>query len=103
MERQPPRLAMVGQLLGCARQGWGWHRHGRRAVGPRHRRLVEGRIDGLEDVAVGVQHLVEGFGQVLQQVKALGNRERVWSSLLGPVRLGVGPIAGDHADAGRGL
>jgi hypothetical protein len=60
-------------------------------------------MDGLEAVAVGVTHLVEGFGQVLQQVQAISNLDRVWGTVLGPVRIGSGSIAGDHADAGRGL
>ena len=47
MERPPLRLALVRQLLGCARGGGGWHRHGYRAVRLRHGRLAEGRIDGL--------------------------------------------------------
>ena len=81
----------------------GWHRHGHRAVRPRHRRLVEGRIDGLEGVAMGVKHLIEGFGEVLQQVKAIGDLDRVGGALPGPVRIGSGPIPGDHADAGMGL
>jgi hypothetical protein len=36
-------------------------------------------------------------------VKAVGHLDRVWGTLLGPVRIGSGPIAGDHADAGMGL
>ena len=60
-------------------------------------------MDGLEAVAVGVTHLVEGFGQVLQQVQAISNLDRVWGTVLGPVRIGSGPIAGDHADTGMGL
>ena len=64
MERQSTWLTLVRQRLGCARGGGRWHRHGARAVRLRHGRLVEGRINGLEDVAVGAKHLVEGFGQV---------------------------------------
>ena len=52
---------------------------------------------------MGGKHLVEGFGEVLPQVKAVGHLERVWGTLLGPVRIGSGPIAGDHADPGMGL
>jgi len=101
-ERPPPRLAWVGQVLGRARQGWGWHRHGHRAVGPRHRYLAEGLMDGLEGVAVGVQHLVEGFGEGLPQVNAIGDLDRVGGALTGPVGVRSGPIPGDHADAGMG-
>ena len=52
---------------------------------------------------MGVKHRVEGFGQVLQQVKAVGNLDRVWGTWPGAVCIGSGPIAGDHADAGIGL
>jgi hypothetical protein len=41
MERQPPRLPLVCELLGRARRGWGWHGDGHRAVGLRHRRLAK--------------------------------------------------------------
>ena len=60
-------------------------------------------MNGREEVAVGSKHRVEGFGQVLQQVKAVGHLDRVWGTLPGPVRIGSGPIAGDHADTGMGL
>ena len=61
MERPPLHLALIRQLLGCAGGGRGWHRHGDLAVRLCHGRLMKGLIDGLEDVAVGVKHLVEGF------------------------------------------
>ena len=64
---------------------------------------MEGLIDGLKGVALGVKYLVEGFGQVLQQVQAVGHLDRVWGTVLGPVRIGSGPIAGDNADTGMGL
>ena len=54
-------------------------------------------MDGLEEVGVGVTHLGEGFGQVLPQVQAVGHLDRVRGTLLGPVRRGSGPIAGEHA------
>jgi hypothetical protein len=52
---------------------------------------------------MGVQHLIESFGEVLQQVKAIGDLDRLGGTLPGPVRVCSGPIAGDHADAGMGL
>ena len=54
MEHQPPRLALVGQLLDRARRRWRWHWHGHHAVGLRHRRLAEGLIDGIQRVAMCV-------------------------------------------------
>ena len=103
MERPPRRLALVRQRLGWARGGGGWHRPGARAVRLRHGRRAEGLIDGREEMAVGVTPLVEGCGQVLPQVKAVGHLDRVWGTLRGPVRIGSGALAGDHAHTGRAL
>jgi hypothetical protein len=103
VERPPLCLALVGQFPGRARRRWGWHRHGHRAVGSRHRCLVKGRIDRLKGVAMSVKHLVEGFGEVLQQVKAIGHLDGVGGALSGPIRIGSGPIPSEHADAGMGL
>ena len=103
VEGQPLGLAVVGQCPGRARRRWGGHRHGHRAVGSRHRRPVKGRLDRLTGVAMSVQHLVEGCGEVWPPVKASGPRDRVGGALSGPIRLGSGPIPGDHTDAGMGL
>jgi hypothetical protein len=103
VERQPPCPPLVGQLLGRAWTGWRWHRAGRRAVRPQHRRLAEGLMNGFEGLAMPVEHLVEGFRKVLQQVQAIGHLERGGGALPGPVRIGSKPIPGDHADAGMGL
>jgi hypothetical protein len=46
MERQPPRLALVRQLLGGASRGGGWHWDGYRAVGLRHLGPPGGGHDG---------------------------------------------------------
>ena len=81
----------------------GRHRHGHRTIGLHHRRLVERRIDGLESVTIGVKHLVEGFNEVLQQVKAIRDLDRVGGALPGSVRICSRPIPGDHADARMGL
>jgi hypothetical protein len=61
---------------------------------------VERLIDGLQRVVMGIEHLVEGFGEVLPQVKAIGDLDRVGGALLGSVRIGSGLISSDHADAG---
>jgi hypothetical protein len=82
----------VGEFLSHARRGWRWHR-----------RLAEGRIDRLKGVALDVQDLIEGFGEGLPQVHAIGARERVGGALPGPIRRGAGPIPGDYADARMGL
>ena len=45
----------------------GWHAHGQRPLGQRHRRLTERLIDGVEDGAVGEEHLVQRFPEILEQ------------------------------------
>jgi hypothetical protein len=85
MEGQLAHLALVGQLPGCTRQGWGWHRQGYRAVQPHHRRLAEGLIDSLKGVAMGMKDLVESFGEVVPQVKAIGDLDCLGGALPGPV------------------
>jgi hypothetical protein len=52
---------------------------------------------------MGVKHLVESFGEVLQEVEAVGDLDPVGGALSGPVGIGFGAITGDHADAGMGL
>ena len=47
-----------------------------------------------------VTHLVEGLGEVLQQVQAVRDLDRLGSALPGPIGRGSKPIPGDHADAG---
>jgi len=98
MECQPPRLALVRELLGCARRGGGWHRDGYRAVGLRHWRLAQRLIDGFEGLTMGVEYLVKGCREVLQQVKTIGDLNRVGGALPGSVCVSSGPITGDHAD-----
>jgi hypothetical protein len=54
-------------------------------------------------VAMGVKSLVEGLHEVLPQVKAVRNLERVGGAWPASVRIGSGPIPGDHTDAGMSL
>ncbi len=60
-------------------------------------------MDGLKGVAMGVKSLVEGLHEVLPQVKAVRNLERVGGAWPASVRIGSGPIPGDHTDAGMSL
>jgi len=60
-------------------------------------------MDGLKGVALGVKYLVESFGEVLHQVQAVRDLDRVGGALPGSVRIGSGPIPSDHTDAGMGL
>jgi len=57
MERQPPRLSLVGQLFGHPWWRWRWHWDGHRAVGPRHRDLAECLIDGIQGFAMCITQI----------------------------------------------
>ena len=85
IERQPLGPLLVYELLGYVRR--------------RRRR----HPDGLQHMVMGIEHLVEGFGEVLPQVKAIGDLDRIGGALLGSVRRGSGSISSDHADAGMCL
>src|SRR2546429_10032909 len=71
IEGLPAGRALGGLLLGAWRGGWRWHRHRDRAVRPRHGLLAHRRIDGLKDVVMRGEDLVEDFGQVLEQMKTV--------------------------------
>jgi hypothetical protein len=103
MARPPRRLAWVGQLLDPPGGRWPGHQDSPRVVGPRPRRLAAGRLDGRAGIALGVQPLREGCGEVLPQVNAIGAVARGGGPLPGPGRRRSGPIPADHADAGLGL
>jgi hypothetical protein len=60
-------------------------------------------MDGREGVAMGVTPLIEGCGEVLPPVKAIGALERVGGPLPGPIRIGSASLPGHHPDAGMGL
>jgi hypothetical protein len=53
-------------------------------MGLRHRRLADGLIDGREGVAMGIKDLIQGFGEVLQQVKAISDLDRVGAPCRAP-------------------
>jgi hypothetical protein len=59
--------------------------------------------DGRKGLAMGMKDLIQGFGEVLQQVSASGDLDRVGGALPGPLRVGSESIPGDHTDAGMGL
>ena len=71
MQRLPAGLALHGALL--RRQGdvMGWHRHGHRPIRQRHGLLVHQGIDRVECLAMRAEHLVQGFPEILQQMKAV--------------------------------
>jgi hypothetical protein len=48
---------------------------------------MECLIDGLKGVAMGIKYLVEGLHEVLHQVKAVRNLDRVGGALPASVRI----------------
>src|SRR5882672_7778867 len=70
MQRLPAGLALLGALL--CRQGdvVGWHRYGKRPIRQRHGLLALQSIDRVECLAMRAEHLIQGFPEILQQMKA---------------------------------
>jgi hypothetical protein len=52
---------------------------------------------------MGVEALVQDFGEVLYQGDAIGDLARGGSALPGPVRRSSGSVPGAHADTGMGV
>jgi hypothetical protein len=56
---------------------------------------TEGLIDGGERLAMRMEHLIEGFHQVLQQMKPVSDLHGLWRPVACPVGIGSGTIARD--------
>ena len=82
MERLPACLALRRTLLRWQRDDMGWHGHGHHPIGQRYGLLAQRFIDGVEDVAVRKEHLVQRFPEILEQMKTVGD-----------LRGGGGPLA----------
>jgi len=67
------RLALSRPLLGRARRLCGWHRHRDCPIGQRHGLLVHRRIDGLDDLSMRGEHLLQNFSEILEEMKPIGN------------------------------
>jgi hypothetical protein len=76
MQRLPAGLARCGALLGRQGDVVGWHRDGKRPIRQRHGVLVHQGIDCVECLAMRAEHLVQGFPEMLQQMKAVGHLGR---------------------------
>jgi hypothetical protein len=73
----------------------GWNGDGDGAVSQGHPLTTDGIIDGRERLVMRLEHLFEGFHQILQEVKPVGDLSGLWHSLARPIGRGFGPIASD--------
>jgi len=98
MQRLPAGLALHGALL--CRQGEvvGWHRHGHRPIRQRYGLLVHQGIDRVEGLALRAEHLVQGFPEILQQMKAVRDLRGCRSPLPRAFGIGGRAIARDALD-----
>ena len=92
-------LALGRTLLGgggglC---GW-WHGHGHRPLGQWHELLAPQGIDGIQDLLMGHEHVVQSFSEILQQMKAVRDLGGRGSPLPSAVSIGARPIACNHLD-----
>ena len=66
MERLPARLALRRALLRREGNLVGWDGHRNRFVGEHHRLRGHQVIDGIEDLTMHEEHLVQGFPEILK-------------------------------------
>jgi len=81
-------------LLGRGRGRWG-HWDGAGPIGPRHGLLVLRRVDGIERPARRREHVGEGFGEVLQYMKAVRHLRGGRCPLPRALSIRTGSIPGD--------
>ena len=89
-----PAGPTLGRLLLSGR--WrGWNGDGDGAVRQGHPLTTDGIIDGCERLVMRVEHLLEGFHQILEQVKPVGDLGGLGRPVARPIGIGSGPIARD--------
>ena len=69
----PLGRTLGGLLLRTWRRGWGWHGHRDRPIGERHRLLARRGIDGVQRGTLRREHLGQGFREILDEMKAIGD------------------------------
>jgi hypothetical protein len=91
----PARLALGGALLGrCGRLCRG-HGYRDRPLGHRHRLLAQRGIDRIEHLAMRGEDLIQGFRQVLEEVKPVGNLDGRGCPLVRAIGVRWRPITGN--------
>ena len=72
------------------------YRHGDGPIGKRDRLLAHRRIDRIEGVVMRGEDLVQGFPEILQQMKAIGDLGGLGRALTSALSIGARPIPCDH-------
>lgn len=96
----PARLALGGALLGRRGRVCRWHGHRDRPLGHRYRLLAPRGIDRVEHRAMGGEDLIQGFCQVLEEVKPVGDLDSRRCPLVSAIGVRLRPITGDDLHAG---
>ena len=100
MQGLPAGLALRRALLRRQGDGVGWHGHGERPIGQGYGQWAHGRIDGIEDVTIGAEYLVQRFPKILEYMKAVRDLGRLGRALPSAFSIGTRAIARDDLHAG---
>jgi hypothetical protein len=92
----PTRLALGRALLRRRGGVCRWHGHRDGTIGQRHGLLAQRRIDRVEGLAMGGEDLVQGFCEVLEEMKSVGHLEGRGRALMRAIGVGFRPIPRDH-------
>jgi hypothetical protein len=95
-----PRLTAGMALRHALLRQWGhlggWHKHGQRLISQRHGLRAQRGIDGVEDLRMRENHLVQRFAEILEQMKAVRNLDGGRGALACTLSVGLGAVACDH-------
>jgi hypothetical protein len=89
MQGLPAGLALHRALLGGPWDVMGWHEHSYRLLGQRHGVLAHQVIHGIEGLLMGEEHLVQGFPEILEQMKAVCDLRGGGGPLTCPLGIGL--------------
>ena len=89
-----PAGSTLSRLLLSGRER-GWNGDGDGAVSQGHFLTTDGIIDGRERLVMRLEHLLEGFHQILQQMKPVGDLRGLWRSLARSIGIGSSSVARD--------
>ena len=97
---EPPRPALRRPGLGLRRRRTRGHRDGGLAIGLDDGGAAQRVTHRFERVPVGAEDLVERFGEVLQEMKAVGHLGGLRRARTGAVPIRFQAISGDDRDTG---
>jgi hypothetical protein len=98
LSSEPPRPALRRPRLFLMRRHAWRHRDRGLAIGLDDGGTAKRSAHGFERIPVGAEHLIQRFGEVLHQVKAVGHLGGLRCARTGAVALRFHPIAGDDAN-----